>query len=82
MSADGPAYTDVYFDAHQLRQVWPPRTWLAALMRSSPPERRGNVRDWKQRDAKLDAKEREITDGLSQRMHERDARSADRTQRL
>ena len=78
VKAGGPAYTEIFFDRAQLRQVWPPRSWLAAIARRSPAERRGNVRDWRERDKKLDAQERAIRDGLWQRLHDGDARSAEK----
>ncbi len=73
----GPAYTEIFFDRRQLQQVWLPRSWWAALIRQSPAERRGNIRDWRERDRKLDAQERAIRDGLWKRLHEGDARTAD-----
>ena len=76
---NGPAYTEVIFDHNQLRQAWTPRSGLARLTRSSPAEKRGNVKDWRQRDARLDSKEREIRDKLWKRLHEGDAREADRS---
>jgi hypothetical protein len=76
---NGPAYTEIYFDREQVRRVWPPRSWVAAVLRQSPAERRGNVGDWRERDSKLTAQELEIRDGLARRLHERDARAADRS---
>ncbi len=60
--ANGPAYTEVYFDPGHLKRAWPPRSWLAGLLRRSPAERRGNVRDWRERDTKLTADERRIAE--------------------
>jgi hypothetical protein len=74
----GPAYTEIFFDRGQLRQVWAPRSWWAALTRRSPAERRGNVHDWRERDKKLDTQARAIRDGLWNRLHEGDARAADK----
>jgi hypothetical protein len=74
----GPAYTEIYFDRGQLRQVWPPRSWWCALIRQSPAERRGNVRDWRERDGELDAQERAIADRLWKKLHEGDVRPADK----
>jgi hypothetical protein len=74
----GPAYTEIFFDRGQLRQVWPPRSCWAALTRRSPAERRGNAQDWRERDQKLDAQERAISDGLWKRLGESDARAADK----
>ena len=74
---NGPAYTEVFFDGGQMRQVWARRSWIAALAHRSPAERRGNVRDWRERDKKLDTLERQIRDGLWERLHGSDARAAD-----
>jgi hypothetical protein len=67
-SENGEAYTEVYLSKEAVRTLWRSRSLWARLLRQSPPEQWETDKHWAAQDAKFDSLEREILDGLTQRL--------------